>query len=80
MCIRQLITDCDINYSDKDGWTPLHFSVDTGNIEMTNLLLSKSADPNYRTISGKNSPLHIAASKGFTDLVIFLNFHSHILS
>ncbi|KAF2076685.1 hypothetical protein CYY_001998 [Polysphondylium violaceum] len=49
-----------IDPQDKDGYTPLHCSVNQGFFEVAHKLLSKGADPNYRTISG-STPLHLLA-------------------
>lgn len=51
-----------LDATDKDGWTPLHFSVDRGFCSVAQLLLDEGAN-----ISSKDScmrtPLHLAALK-----------------
>ncbi|GFQ74066.1 ankyrin-3 [Trichonephila clavata] len=51
--------------------TPLHFSIFYNHFEVSQLLLSKGADPDIRDQQGMTS-LHVAAMLGHTDLVQIL--------
>ena len=47
-----------------DGYTALHWAVENGDLEMVNLLLAHSADPNIAASFDKHSgvtPLHLAS-------------------
>lgn len=44
----------DINYEDKNGWTPLMYAVGKGHLEMVKLLLSNQADVTLRDKRGLN--------------------------
>jgi len=46
-------------YADINGWTPLHYAVFHGNVEMTKLLIEKGADVNAQAADG-STPLHVA--------------------
>ncbi|CCW62109.1 unnamed protein product [Phytomonas sp. EM1] len=48
---------------DAGGWTPLHYAVDQGHLEMTMLLLEAGANANARDES-KRTPLHLASLRG----------------
>lgn len=53
----------DINYHNKEDWTPLHFAVSEGNFNIAEMLLKADADVNALTTS-KRTPLHIACIRG----------------
>ena len=65
--VKFLIKNCgaDINAKDKDGWTPLHFAVNFGDVEIVKFMLNNGA---------KISPhlLNLAANGGHLDIVKFL--------
>ena len=65
--VKFLIKNCgaDINAKDKDGWTPLHFAVNFGDVEIVKFMLNNGA---------KISPqiLNLAANGGHLDVVKFL--------
>ncbi|GKA64247.1 acyl-CoA-binding domain-containing protein 1-like protein [Tanacetum coccineum] len=49
-----------VDMKDSEGRTPLHWAVDRGHIEATELLLSRNADVNLKDYEGQ-TPLHYAA-------------------
>ncbi|KAK1441509.1 hypothetical protein QVD17_07458 [Tagetes erecta] len=49
-----------VDIKDSEGRTPLHWAVDRGHIETTELLLSRNADVNLKDNEGQ-TPLHYAA-------------------
>ncbi len=63
-----------INASDKDGWTALHYAANSGQSPMVEFLLSKGADVNSKTCEKQSlfkperesgwTVLHIAANAG----------------
>ncbi|GFY75388.1 ankyrin-1 [Trichonephila inaurata madagascariensis] len=62
----------EINAGSKDTTdTPLHSAIYYNHLEVSQFLLSKGADPNIRDQQGRTS-LHVAASRGSTDLVEIL--------
>ncbi|ALA62540.1 ankyrin repeat family protein [Turkeypox virus] len=50
----------DINKSDDNGCSPLHYAVENGNVIMAKLLLSKGANPDAVNENASSSPLHRA--------------------
>ena len=77
----------DVNMINYNGWTALHFSVQSGNYELVNELVTyfanKGTDIHLKTDDGKNC-LHIAALKGDLNLCKVLmheyNFDLHLPS
>ncbi len=53
----------DVNSRDKEGATPLHSSIFTGNIEIVKLLLNHGAKINARDNKGL-TPLTLASKRG----------------
>lgn len=64
----------DIDIKDEQGYTPLHWAVDVGSLEISSLLLEKGADVNA-VDNEKNTPLHIASDKGRPKAVALLIEH-----
>ncbi|KAH8692296.1 ankyrin repeat-containing domain protein [Talaromyces proteolyticus] len=62
-----------------DGYRPLHKAVESGQNEITTLLLLENADVNAKTI-GKDTPLYIAAKQGYLEVAQQLLDHSADLS
>ncbi|KAJ0244494.1 PGG domain-containing protein [Hirschfeldia incana] len=52
---------------DSMGWTPLHYSVWLGKVEITRLLLQQDSSAAYISDKEGQCPLHIAASNGQID-------------
>ncbi|MCL7048732.1 hypothetical protein MKW94_017052, partial [Papaver nudicaule] len=58
----------DVNLKDEMGQSPLFHATLDGNMKTVEYLLGKGADPKTSTNRGY-TPLHIAAEKGFTDIL-----------
>ena len=54
-----LINDSEVNFSDKDGWTLLHFAAYGGHNEIIELLIEKGVRLNAESIKGK-TPIDLA--------------------
>ena len=61
-------TDIDIDGSNQEMWTPLHFAAKNNHLEVVNELLRAQADVNARTIH-RETPLTLSARKGYTSVV-----------
>ena len=61
-----------INVKDGTGWTPLHWAVNEGNIEIVQFLVSKGADVNFMPKHHGWTPLHSAVSITNLEIVKFL--------
>lgn len=62
---------CDPNVADKEGWTPLHYAVDGGHVEASQLLLEAGADKDAQDADGM-TPLYSAAADNHFDIVALL--------
>jgi len=60
-----------VNVRDKDGRTPLHGAVGSGDEDVATLLVASGADVNAADNNGR-TPLHAAARRGSTDVVRLL--------
>ncbi|MDH3269924.1 MAG: ankyrin repeat domain-containing protein [Gemmatimonadota bacterium] len=68
--VRSLLRDGeDVNASQGDGMTGLHWAAEHGNPEMAELLLVAGANAGSVTRVGAYTPLHIAAKKGAANVV-----------
>lgn len=65
------IPEIDINLSDKNGLSPLHWAVINNNGELLNLLLSHGADINVQEIDGW-TPLHLALKSSPKEIIAIL--------
>jgi ankyrin repeat protein len=66
MIVRDLIVDhgCDVNFPHpKNGMTPLHYAVKSGNRALSILLLGLGADPARPRYTDGKTPLHIACAR-----------------
>lgn len=71
--VRKLINQgTSTDKRDNSGYTALHYAVRAGYIEMCRFLISKGADVNAVTRSGKATPLHRAATAGKYEIVKML--------
>jgi ankyrin repeat protein len=68
----QLKAGADPNAAQGDGLTPLHLAAQTGNLEITRILLSGRASVSAKTRLGDYTPLHLAAGGGHTTVVAAL--------
>ena len=71
--VQQLVdSGADINQLDKTGFTALHWAAMANKKEVAEFLIQKGADINIRESKYQLSPLDIAQSRGFKDMVDFL--------
>lgn len=64
-------SELSVNQSDSNCYSPLHISVMTGSVRMTEFLLIKNANINSIT-RDRLTPLHLAAQCGFCDIIYML--------
>ena len=69
-----LINDSEVNFSDKDGWTLLHFAAYGGHNEIIELLIEKGANLNEESIKGK-TPIDLAKGNIKKDTAELLRKH-----
>ncbi|KAI2656228.1 Ankyrin repeat and protein kinase domain-containing protein 1 [Labeo rohita] len=71
--ISSLLTDCgaDVNLSDGDQWTALHFAAQAGDDRSVRLLLDNKAKADPKEKDGW-TPLHLAAQNGYEHIVRIL--------
>jgi ankyrin repeat protein len=62
----------DVNAKDGTGWTPLHWTAETGRKEIAELLIEKGADLNAKDDAFGWTPLHIAALFGYKEIAELL--------
>ena len=61
-----------VNQLDLSGYSPLHYAARNNHEEICQMLLTKGANPNIYTYSGKSTPLHRAAYMGHLNIVKLL--------
>lgn len=66
--VENLIDEFVVNVKDKDGKTPLHYSIISSNDAIFEMLIDIGADINAKDNDGK-TPLHYAAEIGLIDMV-----------
>jgi ankyrin repeat protein len=69
-----LANKADVNATDRDRWTPLHFAANMGDEGMTAFLLANHADVNIMSIGGY-TPLHFAAFARHKEVAGLLRQH-----
>lgn len=62
----------DINCTDRDNWTPLHWAADLGHQEIAEVLLARNAVTEARTKSQGRTPLYLAAAHGHAPMANLL--------
>ena len=68
--VRTLLRDgADPSAAQGDGLTALHVAAETGNLEITRLLIAGKADVGAKSRIGGYTPLHLAAGGGHADVV-----------
>ncbi|EAS06627.2 ankyrin domain protein (macronuclear) [Tetrahymena thermophila SB210] len=63
--------DADVNITDSNGWTPLHYACKNGDLETVKYLLSQNADV-YKFSSKGYQPIHVAALHNRPDVIQYL--------
>jgi len=67
---------CDPSFAvdspDSRGHTPLIYACAYGRLEIVRALVERRADISYKIPATRTSPLHVAASNGFAEVVEFL--------
>ena len=56
-----------INYTDENGNTALHYACDEGNLKIVEILLKANCDTNIKN-NYKQTPLHISTKRGYFDI------------
>lgn len=68
--VRELVrTGEEVNGTQGDGMSALHWAAERGDLELASLLLYAGANPNAGTRIGNYTPLHIAARAGRSAIV-----------
>ena len=68
--VRTLLRDgADPSAAQGDGLTALHVAAETGNLEITRLLIAGKADVQAKSRLGGYTPLHLAAGGGHAEVV-----------
>ena len=65
----------DVHIYDNYGWTPLHYAVSCGYLEVSLILLKHNAEVNSRA-DHRSTPLLLASEDGTPDVVQLLLDHS----
>nr|prf alpha latrotoxin [Latrodectus tredecimguttatus] len=60
-----LAKSTELNQPDKKGYTPIHVAADSGNAGIVNLLIQRGVSINSKTYHFLQTPLHLAAQRGF---------------
>lgn len=73
-CIELLNQGANVNTSDNDGATPLHYASRGGHAELCRVLLAHGADVNAKTNTHR-TPLHLAIYEEYTEICLTLLAH-----
>ncbi len=65
------VKGANVNYTDQNGWSALHFAAQNGDLEMINFLLSKGANVNCTNYE-YHTPLHLAFKNNRIEVAQFL--------
>lgn len=68
----------DVNDTDKEQWTPLHFAAFVGSSQIIDLLLNENADMSAMT-SRQATPLHLASRNAHYDAVELLITKGYVI-
>jgi ankyrin repeat protein len=67
-----------LDAKNRQGWTPLHWAIESGHHKMVTMLLSAGADINIKAFDGK-TPLHWAVKKEEPKILeILINHHARM--
>jgi len=56
----------DLEYTDSDGWTPLHYAASAGRVDMIGYIISKGVDMNARDKKGETA-YNLAVLRGYAE-------------
>ena len=56
-----------INYTDENGNTALHYACDEGNLKIVEILIQANCDTNIKN-NNKQTPLHLSTKRGYFDI------------
>jgi ankyrin repeat protein len=75
--VKKLIRrGCPVNVADDDGYTPLHWAAEYGNLALVQVILKKGADLSARTRSGWNA-VDLSKAEGHREVEEFLQSCRH---
>lgn len=72
--VTEILSDptLDVNLPDSRGHSPLVIACAYGRLEISRALVNRKADVSFQVPTTRTTPLQLAASNGFVDLVEFL--------
>jgi cytohesin len=72
---QHIAAGADVNANDDGGWAPLHYAALSGRKEIVELLIDEGADMNANEMHGNNTPLDLALSLDWPEIVDLLRKH-----